>query len=640
VLVITMLSSNHNSQRGSKTQSQHSRRNRKTHIYVSTNNNEEEQLTAQFGAEKPSSHHHMNMNTMTAAHYAEAETQYKWTRCAATIQSAFEVLAQLVLTVVVFLWNWTSNTVLHYLRTSEFNLFKSVWNYILATMTIEIVTTVSTENGSSPNSDADPTTTITTLTSCVPVLRLNSVTMDEAEQVHHLSKGLDSVLLEDDEDKLDAGIDCGSDFVQSNSSNYNSSDGEQDTIVFTDDENSNSDNSRALTTSLASTLELLEKQSQQQLYASRRDSDSSCDGSADISEIKKDANADTGDSAAASSEDVETRIINQVESMFSDDHLAKDGFLLKHVRRRTDGFVSLKLVAGLRKVKQISKDFNVVVEALRKASKVEVNSDGTKVRRIDPLTPTLKSLPIASSNKDKDKNANENGQKPRSQQGRNSLEQQQLSDSELAKCMRAHVQLYNSNSNYQRRSQRFSNASMTSGSSVSPASSANSSRNGSFSYQHHPGGDLFNRNQYYGSGLDLDGLEQVLLRRRGGSLPISAHSQQKRHSHSSATGNQLYLSPSSSPPTNAAFGPGQHRPKSNSYCEGANINGSNSVGMSAWLQKRLASSRTSEGNISLSATVIRQPRGPDGTKGFAAGYRNMILEERQVRERKIGQQMI
>jgi hypothetical protein len=451
--------------------------------------------------------------------------------------------------------------------------------------------------------------------------------MDEVEQ-YHLSKGVDSVLLEDDEDKLDAGIDCGSDFIQSNSSNYNSSDGEQDTIVFTDDENSNIDN-RA---SLASTLEFLEKQSHQQLYASRRDSDSSCDGSNDsVTETRKEA--DNIDGADKSNENIETRIVKQVESMFSDDHLAKDGFLLKHVRRRSDGFVSLKLVAGLRKVKQISKEFNVVVEALRKSSKVEVNSDGTKVRRVDPLTTSLKSLPIASSNKDKEKSTIENGQKPK----RNSMDQQQLSDSELARCMRANGQIYNNNN--QRRSQRFSNASMTSGSSISPASSAASSRNGSFSYQHHPGGELFNRNQYFAPAADVDGLEQVLLRRRGGSLPINAQQQQKRHSHSSATGNQLYLSPSSSPPNNVTYGPGQHRPKSNSYCEGANITNGTSSGMSAWLQKRLASTRTSEGNITLAATVIRQPRGPDGSKGFASGYRNMILEERQVRERKIGHQV-
>lgn len=98
------------------------------------------------------------------------------------------------------------------------------------------------------------------------------------------------------------------------------------------------------------------------------------------------------------------KIVSQVESMFSDDHLAKDGFLLKHVRRRSDGFVSLKLVAGLRKVKQISRDFPVVLNALKDSSKLEINSEGTKVRRVEPLTPFLKSVPIKSKDKEKEGN--------------------------------------------------------------------------------------------------------------------------------------------------------------------------------------------------------------------------------------------
>jgi hypothetical protein len=95
------------------------------------------------------------------------------------------------------------------------------------------------------------------------------------------------------------------------------------------------------------------------------------------------------------------KIVAQVESMFSDEHLAKDGFLLKHVRRRSDGFVSLKLVAGLRKVKQISREFPVVLNALKVSEKMEVNTEGTKIRRKEPLTPALKSMPIKQAKKDK-----------------------------------------------------------------------------------------------------------------------------------------------------------------------------------------------------------------------------------------------
>lgn len=88
-----------------------------------------------------------------------------------------------------------------------------------------------------------------------------------------------------------------------------------------------------------------------------------------------------------------------------------------------------------------------------------------------------------------------------------------------------------------------------------------------------------------------------------------------------------YLSPNGSPPngltaaalSGAAAGA---RPKSNSYCEGLMT----SATMSPWLQRRKAAavSRTSsDGGVVLS-TVIRQPRGPDGTRGFSASCPRVV----------------
>ena len=91
-----------------------------------------------------------------------------------------------------------------------------------------------------------------------------------------------------------------------------------------------------------------------------------------------------------------SQIIAQAEWYFSDEHLAIDSFLLKHCRRRADGYVSLKLVAGLRKVRQASRDFPTVLAALRLSDKLEVDSEGSKVRRRDPLPPELKTMPIVS----------------------------------------------------------------------------------------------------------------------------------------------------------------------------------------------------------------------------------------------------
>ena len=47
----------------------------------------------------------------------------------------------------------------------------------------------------------------------------------------------------------------------------------------------------------------------------------------------------------------------QVEFYFSDANITRDKFLLKHVRRNKEGFVSLKLVASFKRVKHLTKDW-------------------------------------------------------------------------------------------------------------------------------------------------------------------------------------------------------------------------------------------------------------------------------------------
>jgi len=86
------------------------------------------------------------------------------------------------------------------------------------------------------------------------------------------------------------------------------------------------------------------------------------------------------------SEDLIKKIVDQVEFYFSDENILKDAFLLKHVRRNKQGFVSLKLITSFKRIKSLTKDYRVVAVALRAAAeKLEVNAEGTKVKRIDPL---------------------------------------------------------------------------------------------------------------------------------------------------------------------------------------------------------------------------------------------------------------
>lgn len=88
------------------------------------------------------------------------------------------------------------------------------------------------------------------------------------------------------------------------------------------------------------------------------------------------------------------QIVEQVEYYFSDAHILKDAFLLKHARRNRDGFISLKLITSFKKVKHVTKDWRVVAYACKTFSKeLEVNEVGTKVRRVAPLPETDETSP-------------------------------------------------------------------------------------------------------------------------------------------------------------------------------------------------------------------------------------------------------
>ncbi|KAL3866947.1 hypothetical protein ACJMK2_044193 [Sinanodonta woodiana] len=87
----------------------------------------------------------------------------------------------------------------------------------------------------------------------------------------------------------------------------------------------------------------------------------------------------------APDDELRDKIIKQVEFYFSDANILKDAFLLKHVRRNKSGYVSIKLITSFKKVKSLTKDYRVVTYSLRQSDKLEVNEEGKKVRRKDPL---------------------------------------------------------------------------------------------------------------------------------------------------------------------------------------------------------------------------------------------------------------
>ncbi|XP_070543403.1 la-related protein 6-like [Ptychodera flava] len=79
------------------------------------------------------------------------------------------------------------------------------------------------------------------------------------------------------------------------------------------------------------------------------------------------------------------KIIKQVEFYFSDANIVKDAFLLKHVRRNKEGYVSLKLITSFKKMKSLTKDWKAVRFSLQKSDKLITNREGTKVKRVHPL---------------------------------------------------------------------------------------------------------------------------------------------------------------------------------------------------------------------------------------------------------------
>uniref|UniRef100_A0A1I8P8E3 HTH La-type RNA-binding domain-containing protein n=1 Tax=Stomoxys calcitrans TaxID=35570 RepID=A0A1I8P8E3_STOCA len=95
---------------------------------------------------------------------------------------------------------------------------------------------------------------------------------------------------------------------------------------------------------------------------------------------------DTLDPSLIPSDELAAEITEAVEFYFSNESILKDAFLLKHVKRNKEGFVSLKLVSSFKRVRQLTKEWKVVGNAVRrKSQKIELNDVGTKVRRREPL---------------------------------------------------------------------------------------------------------------------------------------------------------------------------------------------------------------------------------------------------------------
>nr|XP_046265270.1 la-related protein 6-like [Scatophagus argus] len=89
------------------------------------------------------------------------------------------------------------------------------------------------------------------------------------------------------------------------------------------------------------------------------------------------------------------KIKAQLEDLFSDSHLARDSFLLKHVLKNKQGYVSLKLLTCLKKIKVLTRDWYMTLAGAAHSDILELNDECTKVRRIEPLPKQLLCSPTS-----------------------------------------------------------------------------------------------------------------------------------------------------------------------------------------------------------------------------------------------------
>jgi len=81
------------------------------------------------------------------------------------------------------------------------------------------------------------------------------------------------------------------------------------------------------------------------------------------------------------------KTLKQVEFYFSDVNLPKDKFMMEQTKNSPDGWVSIATISSFSRMKALTADVSIVVEALRTSPELlEVNEEGTMVRRKRPLS--------------------------------------------------------------------------------------------------------------------------------------------------------------------------------------------------------------------------------------------------------------
>ncbi|XP_040274287.1 la-related protein 7 isoform X2 [Bufo bufo] len=78
-------------------------------------------------------------------------------------------------------------------------------------------------------------------------------------------------------------------------------------------------------------------------------------------------------------------IAKQVDFWFGDVSLHKDRFLREQIEKSRDGYIDISLLATFNKMKKLTTDHKLIARALKNSSVVEINLEGTKIRRLHPI---------------------------------------------------------------------------------------------------------------------------------------------------------------------------------------------------------------------------------------------------------------
>jgi len=91
------------------------------------------------------------------------------------------------------------------------------------------------------------------------------------------------------------------------------------------------------------------------------------------------------------------KLIELIEFYLSDEYLAKDKYLLRQIRCKSEGYISIKLMTSFKKVKKLTRDWRSVRFALLQSPNLIVSPEGFRVKRATQLPENLRKPRLLSS---------------------------------------------------------------------------------------------------------------------------------------------------------------------------------------------------------------------------------------------------